>query len=83
MEPMNFKDANCVYGANQPEYQPLPAQQVGKAATGQIITCWQLTPEELEKVKDTGLIWVSMLTFGRTLQPLLLAVEKPEICDPE
>ena len=82
MEPMNFKDAKCVYGANQLEYQPLPAQQVGKAATGQIITCWQLSSDELEKVKETGLIWLSVLTFGGPLQPVLLTAEKPGIYDP-
>ena len=26
MEPVNFEGANAVYGANQPEYIPLPAE---------------------------------------------------------
>lgn len=80
---MNFRDANCVYGANQQEYQPLPAERRGKPITGEVLTCWQLSPEELQKVKETGIIWLSMLTFGQPLQPVLLSVDKPEIYDPE
>ncbi len=83
MEPAKFDEVNAVYGANQPEYKPLPAERRGKAQTGEVLTCWQLSPEELIKVQETGQIWLSMLTFGQPLQPVLLAVEKPEIYDPE
>ncbi len=30
----------------------------------EIITCWELTPEELEEVKSTGLVWLSFLSEG-------------------
>lgn len=33
MKPLNFEGANIVFGANQPEYQPLPAERVGKFPT--------------------------------------------------
>ena len=81
MKPIKFEGANVVFGANQPEYIPLPAQ-VLPGEYGQIITCWELTPEELETVKKTGKIWLSVLTFGQPLQPVLLTAEKPgEIID--
>ena len=51
MKPIKFKDVNIVYGANQPEYKPLPAQRVGKEQTGQINTCWKLTKEEIKLLK--------------------------------
>lgn len=82
MKPIKFKDANIVYGANQPEYMPLPAQRVGKEQTGQINTCWKLTKEEKAAVAKTGKIWVSVLTFGQPLQPVLVSVGKPEVYDP-
>lgn len=83
MEPAKFDGVNVVFGANQPEYKPLPAERRGNAQTGEVLTCWQLSPEELIKVQETGQIWLSMLTFGQPLQPVLMAVEKPEIYDPE
>lgn len=42
---------------------------------GLIITKWQLYPEELERIKETGTIHLSMLTFNQPLQPVLLTVD--------
>lgn len=83
MQPLNFNGANIVFGANQPEYRPLPAERVGKPETGQINTCWELSPDELKQIQETGKIWVSLLTFGQPLQPVLVSVDKPEPYDPE
>jgi hypothetical protein len=80
MEPIKFKGANVVYGAEQPEYQPLPAQQV-PGPSGQIITCWEMSPAEIEMVQETGKIWLSMLTFHQPLQPVHLSVVKPDTYD--
>ncbi len=82
MKPVNFDGANVVFGANQPEYIPLPAERVGKPETGQINTCWELSPEELKMVQETGKIWVSLLTFGQPLQPVMVSVYKPDVYDP-
>ena len=83
MKPINFDGANVVFGAEQPEYQPLPAERVGKDQTGQINTCWELDPDEIKKVQETGQIYVSLLTFGQPLQPVLVSVDKPDVYDPE
>ncbi len=80
MEPILFKGANVVYGASQPEYKPLVAER-RPGNSGEIVTCWKLSPEELERVKETGVIWLSMLTFNQPLQPVLLSVDKPEPYD--
>lgn len=81
MQPLKFEGCDIVYGATQEEYQPLPAERVGRPEIGQINTCWELSPEELEIVKKTGKIWLSVLTFGQPLQPILLSAEKPDICE--
>ena len=83
MEPIKFDGANVVFGANQPEDVSLPAERVGKPETGQINTCWALSPDELKKVQETGQIYVSLLTFGQPLQPVLVSVDKPDVYDPE
>ena len=83
MQPLNFDGSNIVFGVNQPEYEPLPAEFVGKPETGQINTCWELSPDELKQIQETGKIWVSILTFGQPLQPVLVSVDKPKPYDPE
>ena len=82
MKPIEFEGSNVVYGENQPEYQPLPALK-RKGNSGEIVTCWELSPDELKQIQETGKIWVSMLTFGQPLQPVLVSVDKPEPYDPE
>ena len=83
MEPIKFDGANAVFGANQPEYTPLPAERVGNPETGQINTCWELSPEEIKRVQETGKIYLGVLTFGQPLQPVIMSVDKPEPYDPE
>lgn len=73
MKPVVFKGVNIVYGENQPVYQPLPAQ---KCERGKIITCWELTSEEIAEISRTGKLWVSMLTFNMPLQPILPSADK-------
>jgi len=83
MEPIKFDGANVVFGENQPEYDPIPAERVGRPETGQINTCWELSPEEIKLVQETRKIWLSVLTFGQPLQPVLLTAEKPDVYNPE
>lgn len=76
MKPINFEGSNVVFGADQPEYQPLPAY---RAADGTVVTCWQLEPGDLERIAQNGCVWLSMLTFNQPLQPVLLLSEKPSL----
>lgn len=82
MEPVNFEAANVVFGANQPEYKPLPAER-RPGRSGEIVTCWELSPEEIKRVQETGKIYLGVLTFGQPLQPVIMSVDKPEPYDPE
>lgn len=77
MKPKNFDEADIVFGANQPEYIPLPAKRGERLKDGEIHTCWELSPEELEEIQKTGVIWLSILTFGNPLQPVSLSTERP------
>lgn len=76
MKPTKFEEVNCVYADDQPEYQPLP---VFKAENGDVVSCWELTDEELEKIKETKQIFLCVKTFNQPLQPLFLTVEKSEV----
>jgi len=74
MIPIHFKEENCIYAKDQPEYQPLPAH---RDEAGIVVTCWQLTTEEKKVIAETGVIYISLLTFNLPLQPLSVTVENP------
>ena len=72
MKPVEFKGANIVFGANQKEYQPLPAL---RTPDGQVITCWKFTDEEIERLVKNKCIYLQQLTFNNPLQPILPIIE--------
>lgn len=76
MKPIKFPEANVTYGENQEEYEPLPAL---KFPHGEVVTCFQLTDEELDKIKETKCIWLALQTFNQPLQPLFLSVDKEDV----
>lgn len=67
MKPVNFIGCNVVYAKDQPEYQPLPAL---KTEDGLVITCFELTDEEVEQVVKNRRFYFSQLTFNQPLQPM-------------
>lgn len=74
MKPIDFPEANTTFAANQPQYIPLPAYTDDE---GRAISCWELTPEERQKIAETGILWLHQLTFGEPLQPILPTVDYP------
>ncbi|MGE5317665.1 MAG: class I SAM-dependent methyltransferase [Chloroflexota bacterium] len=83
MKPIEFPEANTVFAKNQPEYQPLPAFYDKDKREGTLISCWELTEEEKLKLLKTGKIYISMMTFGHTMQPILPTVFKKDLFDVE
>lgn len=73
MTPVKIEGFNVVYGAGQEEYQPLHAI---KNAEGTMITEWELTPEERKAVAEGKNIMLSMMTFNKPLQPVVLYVKE-------
>lgn len=59
-------------GEGQPQYKPLPAI-VG--ADGETLTRWRLSWRARLRVLVTGDLYVSQLTFGQPLQPILVEDE--------
>jgi hypothetical protein len=68
MKPVEFPGHNVVFGEGQSEYLPLPALLM---PDGEVITCWEMTDEELAEVMRTKRIYFKNLTFNHALQPIL------------
>lgn len=67
MKPIAFKGQNIVFGADQPEYLPLPALRM---PDGEVITCWDFTDEEIADIIKNRCMYFSQLTFNQSLQPI-------------
>lgn len=74
MKTVDFPYRNVDIAKDQPEYKTLPALVVGDEK-GTVISCWEMTDEELEQVKKTKRIYLSLWTFGQPLQPQRLATD--------
>jgi hypothetical protein len=70
MKPVEFPGHNVVFAKDQPEYQPLPALRIS-GPEGEVITCWEMTKDELDEINRTGRIYFKQLTFNGPLQPIL------------
>ena len=64
----NFPEANAEWKGypeteHNPEVGDLPVHRVQEDGQmhGASISCWKLEPEELEYVKETGVIWLYVL----------------------
>lgn len=62
-----------VYAKDQPQYLPLPAL-LSMMSDGQMVTRWTLSPEERAAIAGGADVFLTVLTFGRPLQPVLLEV---------
>lgn len=94
MTPVDFPQSNNTLGkpSNMTDEQclPLPVhhyhQDFGPDSEGgdpvripAIISCWKLTPEELEEINRTGIVWVN--TLGTSLAPFSVFVKNPFVSE--
>ncbi len=65
------------WAENQAQYRTLPSV-VSFGASKRVTTRWRLSWRERFKILVRGNLWVSMLTFGEPLQPILPEVDEPD-----
>ncbi len=82
MEPIKFKEQNCTFAKDQPEYRPLPAMK-DDGPEGQVVSCWELSFKERIKILFTGKMWMSLMMFGKPLTPSIISVHKWEVLNKE
>lgn len=85
MKPVNFEEVNAVIGEKQEEYEPLPAlikdyEDDGQVLErAQVVSCWELTDEEVADIVKNRKLWLSTLTFGYPFQPVCLTTKKEDL----
>jgi hypothetical protein len=78
MKPVPFDQATAVLAEDQDVYRQLPIEWVPEHE-GQMISCWELSEDELEEVLRQRKIWLSVSTFGEPMQPVSLATRRKEL----
>jgi hypothetical protein len=66
-----------VLGADQPQYQPLPAL-LGGGTKCQVITRWKMGWRERVRLLLTGNLWIVVMTFGMPYPPMLVDTQSPK-----
>lgn len=77
VSPVYFPDdpAEVVYAKDQPDYMPLPAY---RTADGRVVTRWRFVSWRGRwRAFWRGEVFLSVLTFNKPLQPVLLTTRKP------
>ena len=67
-----------IFAENQEEYEPLPGVI---DEDGVLVTEWELSPEEFATLQQSHKIRLSIMTFGKPLQPVLMEVVNDELPD--
>jgi len=78
MKPIKFEEQNVVFGENQLEYNRLPAF-LDDGSDGIAVICMKLSFLERVQVLFSGKVWISQMTFHRTLQPIFSSVFKDDV----
>ena len=78
MKPDSRMAIEIVIAKDQPEYIPLPAVRLLNPE-GDLITRWELSDAEIERVIESRSIYLTMMTFNRAVTPVMLSVDPPEI----
>lgn len=64
-----------VFAKNQPQYKPLRCLVDDSRGDRRVTSRWTLTEEQRKAVAEGADIYLTLLTYGNPLQPILLAVE--------
>lgn len=76
MKSIEFDGCNTIFAKDQPEYTPVYAF---KDEQGNVVTCWELSNEDFEKLVETRRIYLSIKTFNNPLQPLFMTADVSDV----
>lgn len=76
MTPIEFEEQTHLFGANQEGVLPLPSFL--DTNTGEVVSCWTLSDEELAEINNRRRVWL-IVHCDQNLrpQPVVLTAFKP------
>jgi hypothetical protein len=80
MHPIPFSERERVLAPLDGQHQEMSGLRVVDVTyadgTSSVVSCWQLTDEEISVIQKTGNIYVAVM--GRTQPPIYLSVDRSE-----
>lgn len=77
MKPIEFPEQNFTATSNDENVKPLP---VCVSPNGfQTISCWEVTDEDIERMKTTHKIYLSQMNFGAPLYPVFITSDRNDL----
>ncbi len=76
MKAVDFPESNQKIAEKQDEYITLSAYIGKNDSNGYLTTCWKASLRERLLFLFTGKIYLSVMTFNKPLQPLMMHVDK-------
>lgn len=77
MKPIEFPEQNIIAKSNDENVKPLPIYFSEESMSA--VSCWEVTDEDIERMKSTHKIYLSQMTFGGPIQPVYITSDKSEI----
>lgn len=77
MKPIEFPEQNAIASSEDENVQPLPCR-ISEDGT-QVISCWELTEADFERLKRNPRIYVSQMTYGGAMLPLFLTTNNNDL----
>ncbi|MGV8135888.1 MAG: hypothetical protein AB2L20_11795 [Mangrovibacterium sp.] len=82
MKAIEFPEVNVRIGANQPQYQTIPAHvnHDEEQQIDEVFMCFEFDEAERKQIAETGQIWHTVLMPARShFHPIRMDVTKPEM----
>lgn len=80
MKSKEFKEVNVRVAEDQPEYITLPAYF--NPDEGSMTFCFELSEDEMNRIKATGEIWFKQFTGGKEMQAIYMSTNKEDLIKP-
>lgn len=77
MKPIEFPEQNAIASSEDSNVQPLPCRISENG--NQVISCWEITEADFERLKRNPRIYISQMTFGGTIIPLFATTDKNDL----
>lgn len=77
MKAIEFEGQTHVVAKYHQEYNPLPAMIIigDEGSLMRTISCWEVSPEEIKEITETGRIYLQTLSPAGMVPPVLLSTK--------
>ncbi len=90
MKPIEFEQMNTIFSKDSKVYMPLPAEvkdlvvegpngEQREFGNGRVITCWELSDEDIAEIVKNKKVWLGILTYGEPLQPVSITTKREDL----